>query len=307
MGDRRIVVTGGCGFIGSHLVDSLLADGHTVCVVDDLSTGRQRNLNPAATLIEADVADEDSFAEALHGAGLCYHLAAVASVARSIEAWRASSSTNLVGSVAVFEACARAGVPVVYASSAAVYGAPSRVPLDENAPTAPTSPYGVDKLSAELHARAGGRCIGLASAGLRLFNVYGPRQDPASPYSGVISLFAGRARSGADLDLHGDGGQTRDFIHVKDVVTAFRAAPAAASSNAPVFNVATGVETTVSELAKLIIDLTGASSSIRRAPARPGDIPRSCGDASALRALGWSAKVSLREGLANLLCDTPAL
>ena len=302
MGDRRVVVTGGCGFIGSHLVESLVVDGHAVLVVDDLSTGKSQNLDPAARLIEADVADGDRIAEALDGAQLCYHLAAVASVARSVEAWRASSLVNLIGSVTVFEACANAGVPVVYASSAAVYGRPEATPLREESAVAPASPYGADKLAAELHARAGGHSRGLRSVGLRLFNVFGPRQDPASPYSGVISQFADRARRGANIEIHGDGGQTRDFIHVSDVVDAFRRAPAAASVDAPVFNVASGVETSIAQLAALIVELAGSASALRPAPARPGDIPRSVGDASALAAaLDWTPKVSLSAGLEALL------
>lgn len=301
MGDR-IVVTGGCGFIGSHLADSLVADGHTVIVVDDLSTGLTKNLNPAAKLIEANVADEAGVAEALDGAALCYHLAAVSSVARSVETWRAASLVNLIGSVTVFEACARRGVPVVYASSAAVYGRPDRVPLHETSATAPMSPYGADKLATELHARAGGATRGLRSAGLRLFNVFGTRQDPASPYSGVISQFVDRANRGADIEIHGDGAQTRDFVHVSDVVDALRRAPDAASAEAPVFNVATGAERSISRLAGLVVQLAGSGSAIRHAPGRPGDISRSCGDASALAAaLGWAPRVSLEEGLAELL------
>lgn len=298
---EQILVTGGCGFIGSHLVDALLADGHTVSVVDNLSTGKRDNLNPAARLIDADIADEARLAEALKGAAVCFHLAAIASVARSVEHWRASTSVNLLGSVAVFEACARNGVPVIYASSAAVYGRPDQLPISERAAVAPASPYGVDKYAMELHARAGGICRGLNSVGLRLFNVFGARQDPNSPYSGVISLFADRARRGDELQIHGDGGQTRDFIHVSDVVEAFRRAPKAASTEAPVFNVATGRQTSISELAAVIVELAQSDSSIRHTERRTGDIARSCGDASALSsALGWSPKVDLRAGLQEL-------
>jgi UDP-glucose 4-epimerase len=302
MGDQRIVVTGGCGFIGSHLVDRLVTDGHTVIVVDDLSTGKALNLATPARLIQSDIANVARLTEALEGAQLCYHLAAVASVARSVETWRAASLVNLIGSVTVFEACATAGIPVVYASSAAVYGRPETVPLRESSTTSPTSPYGADKLASELHARAGGSSRGLRSVGLRLFNVFGSRQDPASPYSGVISQFADRAGRGADIEIHGNGNQTRDFVHVSDVVDAFRRAPAAASEEAPVFNVASGSETSISQLAALIVELAGSRSALRPSPARPGDIPRSCGDASALAAaLGWAPRVSLRTGLEELL------
>jgi UDP-glucose 4-epimerase len=305
MGDqgfRRILVTGGCGFIGSHLVDRLLAEGCEVRVLDDLSSGTTANLNHHAVLIQGSVLDEAALAHASEGIDACYHLAAVASVSRSVDRWRESTAVNLSGSVAVFELCARLGVPVVYASSAAVYGVPARLPLTEDAPARPISPYGVDKLAMEWHARAGGTCRGLRSVGLRFFNVFGTRQDPASPYSGVISVFVDRARRGDDLSIYGDGQQTRDFIHVDDVVSALCLASAAASTAAPVFNVARGQEMPIAELAELIIRLGRSHSLVRYEPARAGDVVRSCGDSKALsHALGWFPQVSVARGLASLL------
>ncbi len=298
----RILVTGGCGFIGSHLGDRLAADGHEVLVLDDLSTGRRENLAPRARLLEAGLSDAGALTRALDGVDLCYHLAAVASVERSITAWRASTETNLLGSVAVFEHCATARIPVVYASSAAVYGPPARLPLDEAAPARPLSPYGVDKLAMEAHARVGGLCRGLRSFGLRLFNVFGSRQDPASPYSGVISIFLGQARAGAALTLHGDGSQTRDFVHVSDAVEALVRAAGKASTEAPVYNLCRGEATSIRTLARTIVALTGSDSPVAHLPPRAGDLAHSLGDPSPLeRLLGWAPARTLEEGLREIL------
>lgn len=299
---QHSVVTGGCGFIGSHLVDALLRAGHRVTVIDDLSSGRRTNLDPRARLIEASIADPKALTAAMEGADACFHLAAIASVTRSISAWGLSSQINLLGTVNVFEACAANATPVIYASSAAVYGTPAALPLTEAAQTRPVSPYGVDKLAAEWHARAGGACLGLRSVGLRLFNVYGPRQDPASPYSGVISIFIREAMAGRPLAIDGDGSQTRDFVHVSDVVRALIAARGAARAAAPVFNVACGREIAIADLAAQILRLARTPSTIIRRAARNGDIGRSWGDASALaQAVGWEPTTALESGLRELL------
>jgi UDP-glucose 4-epimerase len=187
---KRYLVTGGCGFIGSHLVDALLAGNNRVRILDDLSTGTTAHLSGGAELIVGDVGDAQLVREALRDVNGCFHLAAVASVARCNQAWCEGHRVNLSATVGLFEAACGwdRRVPIVYASSAAAYGGHKTMPLTEDLPSWPLSPYGADKAGCELHARAGANIRGLASVGLRFFNVYGPRQRPDSPYSGVISI-----------------------------------------------------------------------------------------------------------------------
>lgn len=310
MSRKRYLVTGGCGFIGSHLVDSLLADGHGVVVLDNLSSGHRENLDDRADPMVGDVADPDAVALAMRDVSGCFHLAAVASVRKSTEAWPETHRSNQTGSVTVFDAARRAGggppVPVVFASSAAVYGDNPRVPLAESSTTAPISPYGADKLGSELHARAGSVVHGSRIVGLRFFNVFGPRQDPASPYSGVISIFVNRAVEGSPITIFGDGEQTRDFVYVGDVVACLRRAMAALEGSAKprfsVFNVCRGVGISVNALASEILALCTSPSEIRHEPARPGDIQASTGAPELARVeLGFSAATSLKEGLAATL------
>ncbi len=296
----RFCLTGGAGFIGVALARRLIATGHEVVVLDDLSTGRAEALPGGVPLIRASVLDPEALAQALQGVTACFHLAAIASVVQSITAWGASTQVNLAGSVAVFEACAARDIPVVYASSAAVYGVPQSLPIRESDPALPISPYGVDKLGMEHHAAAGGRTRGLRSVGLRLFNIYGPGQDPRSPYSGVISIFITKALDGAPLTILGDGEQTRDFVFVEDLVDALVLAPAAASPQAPVANVATGQPISIAGLANAIVTACKSTSVIQSGPARAGDIQHSVGDASLLRRLvpGWAPRTGLSAGLA---------
>lgn len=303
------LVTGGAGFIGSHLVDALLARGDRVRVLDDLSTGRRVNLHPDAELVLGDVADPAAAGAAAAGMHGCFHLAAIASVARGNEEWAATHRVNQGGTVAVLDAARAAGaLPVVYASSAAVYGARDGVAA-EDAPTAPLSAYGADKLGSELHARAGFGVHGVSSVGLRFFNVYGPRQDPSSPYSGVISIFAAALQAGRSVTVHGDGRQSRDFVFVHDIVRFLLAAMdhAAATPGALVLNACTGRETSVRALAETIGELLQRRAPITAGPARPGDIKRSLGDpALAAATLGVSARTTLFEGLEATLAATPA-
>ncbi len=300
-----VVVTGGAGFIGSHLVDALLAGGHAVRVLDDFSTGRAANLDPRCEVVTGDVADASLVRDALAGAECCFHLAAVASVVRSQADWPGTHRVNQGGTVAVLDAArAGGGIPVVYASSAAVYGDVGDRAASEALCPAPTTAYGADKLGSELHARVGFAVHGVPSIGLRFFNVYGPRQDAASPYSGVISLFAARIAEGAPVTLHGDGEQTRDFVFVGDVVAHLRAAMHRLRSRpagAEVLNVCTGTAITVRALAGLLAGLEGRPAVLRPGPARPGDIRHSRGDpARAADALGLRATTSLADGLAAL-------
>ena len=300
------LVTGGCGFIGSHLCAALRARGDRVRVLDDLSTGSGTNLAPGAALLRGDVSDPAAVRDAMAGADGCFHLAAVASVERGAREWLATHRTNLSGAVAVFEAAAARGggaaTPVVYASSAAVYGDCAALPLDEDAPTRPLSAYGADKLGCELHARVAGVVHGVSTLGLRFFNVFGPRQDPRSPYSGVISIFCDRLSRGEAVDVFGDGLQTRDFVSVADVVTALLAAMPAASPAAPVLNVCTGRATSVLELAETVAGLCGTGLETRRKPARAGEIRHSLGSSARAReALGLEPPRDLREGLAEVV------
>lgn len=302
----RFLVTGGAGFIGSHLVDDLLRNGHDVRVLDNLSTGSRQNVSPDAEFLFADVRDAEAVRAAMAGVDGCFHLAAIASVQAANADWFGTHQTNLSGAVAVFEGALRARqgpLPVVYASSAAVYGEARRHPLTERAPTRPITAYGADKLGCELHAAAAARTHGVSTVGLRFFNVYGPRQDPRSPYSGVISIFAERLLRGLGVTIFGDGAQTRDFVFVGDVCKALQAAMHGAScGRSLVFNVCTGRETAVRDLADTIARLTGARSALAFAPPRAGDIHRSVGDPSYLaRVLGVSPSTPIETGLVETL------
>ncbi len=298
------LVTGGAGFIGSHLVDALLADGHHVRVLDDLSTGHRHNLDPRAALTVADICDTAALAAALEGADGCFHLAAIASVARANEDWPGTHRVNLTGTIAVLDACRERHLPMVYASSAAVYGNVGDAVAHEGLTCAPQTAYGADKFGSELHAAVGWGVHGVPSFGLRFFNVYGPRQDPDSPYSGVISIFAERSARGAPISVHGDGGQTRDFVYVADVVAHLQAAMAhlPAAPGAWVCNVCTGRETSVLHLAETLQRLCRTNAPIGHGPARPGDIRRSVGSPErALALLGLSARTALETGLQHTL------
>lgn len=300
------LVTGGCGFIGSHLVEALLARGDRVRVLDDLSSGRRENLPRGADLRIGDVTDGTIVADALEGVDGCFHLAAVASVERCSEDWLGTHRVNLTGTVTVFDrARRRAGnppLPVVYASSAAVYGDNDQLPLSENAQTQPLSAYGADKLACELHAQVAWSVHGVPNIGLRFFNVYGPRQDPSSPYSGVIAIFADRIAHGRDIEIFGDGQQTRDFIFVTDVVTHLLAAMANLRSGARVLNVCTGHGTSILQLAHTIAEVTGRRVGIRHSPARRSDIRVSVGDPAAARmAFALEARIGIAEGLGRTL------
>jgi UDP-glucose 4-epimerase len=298
----RYLVTGGCGFIGSHLADRLVTLGCHVRILDDLSIGRLANAPAAAELIIGDVADEPTVRRALHEVDGCFHLAAAASVARCNAEPLATNRTNLAGTLNVLTAAAKGGVPVVYASSAAVYGANPAVPLVEASETQPLSVYAADKLACELHAGAASHLYGVPTVGLRLFNVYGPRQDPSSPYSGVISIFTGRIRDRQELLIFGDGKQTRDFIFVEDVVAAFVAAMAERQPGASICNVCTGESSTILALAELLAELVGGPARIHYAAPRAGDVRVSVGHPGRLAdRYGVVAAISLREGLMRLL------
>ena len=302
------LVTGGCGFIGSHLVEMLQDSGHDALILDDMSTGSRANVRPDTDVIIASVNDERTVRSAMAGVDGCFHLAAIASVDRSNVDWGHAHKVNLSGTINVFEAAARSAsrsepFPVVYASSAAVYGDNPASPLHEADEPSPNSAYGADKRGCELHARVATKVHGVPSVGLRFFNVYGPRQDPRSPYSGVISKFAAALYGDSPLEIHGDGGQTRDFIYVEDVARFLIAAMERARFVAPdVLNVCSGRATTIRHLAETMAMVVGTSVSVRYRPPRAGDIRASTGNpAKALSTLGKGAQIDLEEGLYRTL------
>jgi UDP-glucose 4-epimerase len=303
---KRYLVTGGCGFIGSHLAEALIADGSGVVVLDNLSTGKRSNLTEAAELIVGDVRDHSLLKEASKGCTGIFHLAAVASVPKCTQQWHDSHSINLSASIDIFELAAECNIPVVYASSSAIYGDVDRTPIGEDDPKRPISAYGADKYAMELHAAAGAKTRDLNSFGLRFFNIYGPRQDPHSPYAGVIAVFMRRALEGAPVLIHGSGEQVRDFVYVADAVKACRAAmdrlQDRGTAAAEVSNVCTGNATSIQTLADTVANLIRPGLTVTNGPARAGDIMTSIGDPSRLaHMLGLKPSTSLREGLQSIL------
>ena len=302
----KYLVTGGCGFIGSHLCDALVAQGHTVRVLDDLSTGTTEYLPDSAELVLGNVVNPLVVEKALEGMDGCFHLAAIASVERSMNDWVGAHRVNQQGTVNVFEAASsQSGTkpfPVVYASSAAIYGDNASVPLDESTAPRPISAYGADKLGSEHHARVAWLSHGVSTVGLRFFNVYGPRQNPDSPYSGVISIFIDRVLKGEPLMIYGKGGQTRDFIYVGDVVRYLMKAMENQKGEASVYNVCTGQSTSISQLAKTLSIVSGSHVDIEYKPARSGDIASSLGDPRrVVHRYGIQPLVELGEGLKFML------
>lgn len=293
-------------------MDALLRSGHRVVVVDDLSSGLAANLNPAADFIRGDVADRRLMGDVVRGAAGVFHLAAIASVQRSNEDWCGTNRVNLAGTVTVLDAAREAGrIPVCYASSAAIYGSQGDQAIGEDVPARPQSAYGADKLGSELHAAVAHVVHGVPTLGFRLFNVYGPRQDPNSSYSGVISIFAQRILADQDIILHGDGLQSRDFVHVSDVVRHLTLGMQfiAREPQAIILNLCTGKGTTITELLRAIGRVSQHTPRVQKGPARLGDIRVSLGDpARAIRVLGVAAKVELETGLRTLLpsLTTPA-
>ena len=305
------VVTGGAGFIGSWVVRTLLDAGERVVVLDDFSSGKRANLagldESRLNVVETNVCDGlwGGMAQVEGDWGkptAVVHLAAQVSVVASLQSPLEDARRNHCATLHVLEyARASPGTRVVLASSAATYGNVDEVPVREEAARWPLSPYGLHKFSSELALRAYAATHRVPTASLRFFNVYGPRQDPSSPYSGVISIFMKRALAGQALTIFGDGAQTRDFVFVTDVVAAILAA-ASKDFAGEVFNVGTGVETTVDTLARTIVKHAGNTSTIAHAPARAGEILRSCADLQHARAvLGYSPSVSLEDGLAQTL------
>lgn len=301
----RVLVTGGAGFVGSHVVDRLLADGHRVAVVDNLSTGRRELVNPGATLHVCDLRSA-RLGTVLAAARpeIVVHVAAQASVSRSVIDPILDASVNVLGTVALLEASRRAGVQrVVYTSTGgAAYGDTDVLPTPEDHPTRATSPYGVSKVAAEGYLECWAGLTGLGTLVLRLANVYGPRQNPLGE-AGVIAIFAHRLCHGEPCVVNGDGEQTRDYVYVGDVADAVARAMVRPDATG-VANVGTGVETTVNELYRRLARLAGVDRPAQHGPAKPGEQRRSVLDATRAKTLlGWTPATALDDGLARTLAQ----
>ncbi len=285
----RTVVTGGAGFIGSNLVDGLLARGDSVTVVDNFASGKRENLDPAATLLEHDIREPFSVE-----ADVVFHLAAQADVQTSMQRPGYDAAVNVVGTANVLEAAS--GAQVIFASSGGAGYGECAEPATEQAPFLPLSPYGIAKKCGEEYLAGWNRIHGTHHVSLRFANVYGPRQD-AGLEGGVVAIFLERLASGDDTVIFGDGTQARDFVYVDDIVDSLFAAVARAGGP---YNVGTGRDTTVADLHAACARVAGTNQAPRHEPARLGDVQRSVLDARLIeRELGWRARVSLDEGLAR--------
>ena len=295
------LVTGGAGFIGSHLAEELVRRGHRVRVLDNLSTGKRRNLEhlPAVEFVEGDVADSAACARAVQGTEYVLHQAAIPSVPRSVLDPVASNRANLDGSLNILVAARDAGVRrLVYAGSSAAYGDTPTLPKREDMATNPLSPYALQKLVAEQYCQMFTRLYGLETVTIRYFNVFGPRQDPGSPYSGVISLFATALLEGRQPTIYGDGGQTRDFTYVANVVDGVLRACDVPEASGEVINVATGGRNSLNDLLKAMNHIVGTSIAAKYVEARAGDVRDSQADIAKARALlGYEPSVGLEKGL----------
>jgi len=294
-----VLVTGGAGFIGSHIAD-MVVDHADVRILDDLSSGSRDHVPDQATLIEGDIRDEDTVERAMDGIDFLFHEAGLVSVPESLERPMDCHEINGTATVRLLEAGRRNDSRVVIASSAAIYGQPGHVPVPEDASKDPQSPYGIEKLSADHYVQTYAAQYDLDAVALRYFNVYGPRQS-GGQYSGVISAFIDQARSGSPITVEGDGEQTRDFIHVDDVVDAnLRAATIDSAETA--FNVGTGTSVTINELAETVRDIVDADVPITHVDPRPGDIRHSKADISrARRELDFDPSIQLADGLPTAL------
>jgi UDP-glucose 4-epimerase len=297
----RALVTGGAGFIGSNLVDALHGGGHDVRVLDDLSTGYRENVDDGIEVLVGDVADEGLVREAVAGVDVVFHEAAHRSVLKSVEQPLLTDTANTHGTLTVLKAAADAGVRrVVYASSSSVYGGSEQFPTPETAPALPRSPYAVTKLAGEHYCRVFAELHRLETVSLRYFNVFGPRQRPDSAYAAVIPLFIEALRANQPPTVHGDGGQSRDFTYVSDVVAANLAAAEAPGEacRGQAYNVANGTSNSLLDLLEVLGGLMGVRPRPHHTDPRPGDVYATRGDSSeARRALGWSPRVSFEEGL----------
>jgi UDP-glucose 4-epimerase len=294
----KVLVTGGAGFIGSHVCDVFLASGHEVIALDNLSSGKKANLDPQVRLAELDIRSPEAAAliEREKPQVIC-HLAAQMDVRRSVEDPRFDAECNVLGMLNLLEAARKAGVRKFIFSSTggAIYGEQDVFPAPETHPTRPVSPYGVSKASGELYLGYYKAQYGLDYVALRYANVFGPRQNPHGE-AGVVAIFSQRLVAGKPCTIYGDGRQTRDFVYGPDVACANLLA--FEKDHVGAINIGTGVETEINELYRLLAEAAGAKDPVQHAPGKPGEQRRSCVDNSlARRVLGWAPKVSLREGL----------
>lgn len=307
MSDAPVLITGGAGFIGSHLVDALLAQGYSVRVLDNLSTGKPSNLplsDPRLELVEGDVADAALVERCMLGCQAVAHLAAVASVQASVDDPVSTHQSNFVGTLNVCEAMRKQAVKrVVFASSAAVYGNNGEgLAIDEETPKAPLTPYAVDKLASEQYLDFYRRQHGLEPAIFRFFNIFGPRQDPSSPYSGVISIFTERAQQGLPITVFGDGEQTRDFVYVADLVAVLIQALTLPLVAVGAVNVGLGRTTSLNQLLADLGGLLGGLPAVSYGAARPGDIRHSrANNQRLLERFAFPEPTPMADGLARLL------
>jgi UDP-glucose 4-epimerase len=303
MRTARVVVTGGAGFIGSHLVERLVGDGHEVTVLDDFSTGRLEHLERCLhriAVIEGSITDAGACARVMRGAGHVFHLAARASVEGSLRDPLQSHAVNATGTLQVLLAAHAAGVRrVVYAASSAAYGSAARLPNDEDAAPSPCSPYAVAKLAGEHYMAAFHQTHGMETVSLRFFNVFGPRQDPESPYAAVVPRFVAAALANQAPTIFGDGRQTRDFVFVQNVVDAMIAASGAPrEACGRVFNIGGGARVAIDDLWRDVRALAGCDCDAVHAPARAGEVRDSWAALDHAReAFGYAPRVTLREGL----------
>jgi UDP-glucose 4-epimerase len=301
----RALVTGGAGFIGSHLADALLARGDDVVVLDNLATGRLENVPEGAEFIDGDVADEAAVAKAVAGCEIVFHQGALGSVPRSVEAPLVSDDANVRGTLAVLHGAHEAGVRrVVLASSSSVYGGASQVPTPESAALVPRSPYAVTKLAGEHYARVFWELHGLETVCLRYFNVFGPRQRPDSQYAAVIPLFIDALLTGRAPQVHGDGLQSRDFTFIADTVQAnlFAGSAPADRCAGRAFNIARGEPSSLLDLLGILADQLGVAVTPDHVAPRAGDVRHSHADIGAARRdLGYTPSTSFADGLAQTL------
>lgn len=296
-------MTGGAGFIGSHLVDGLVGRGCGVVVLDNLRSGRMENVSQhlgsdGFKLVEGDVRDKRVVVDAMDGVDAVVHLAALIGVEESVNDPVETHDVNVTGTLNVLEQAMRKDVKrFVYASSTAVYGEGNPLPLHEDCPSKPVSPYAASKASAECYCKAFHRSYGLETVVLRYFNVYGPRQEH-NPYSGVITRFLSNALSGKPLVVFGDGEQTRDFIYIDDVVEATMLALEGGNSVGETLNICTGKPTAINELVRIVEEVTGRGIQVMYDAPRKGDVTNNYGDPKkAEEILTFKAKISLKEGL----------